>query len=105
VGLLQEVRRAMTRLRPDWREPIARALGDELGEPVARAIAHAAGLFQRTVLELRANTGEYLREESRLIVSAEDVAGFAAVVDRLRDQVERLDKRIARLHRATGQQE
>ncbi len=103
VGLLQQVRRAMARLRPDWQEPIARALGDELGQPVARAMAHVTSLFQRTVLELHANAGEYLREESGLIANAEEVAQFAAAVDELRDQVERLDKRIGRLQRASGQ--
>ena len=102
VGLLQQVRRSLMRLRPDWAEPIARVLGDEVGQQVVRGIGHAAALVGRAARELGADASEFLREESDLLVAEHEVAAFAAAVDRMRDQVERLDKRIARLARAAG---
>jgi ubiquinone biosynthesis protein UbiJ len=97
VGLLQQLRRAMVRLRPDWQEPIARVLGDELGHPVARTLVDITALVRRTLRELHADADEYLREESGLVAAAEEVAQFATEVDELRDQ------RVARLLRASGQ--
>ncbi len=102
AGLLAEARRAAMRLEPDWDEPVARVLGDELGYPVARGLRQAADLFARTLRELGADAREYLREESGLLAAHEEVEVFAAGVDALRDRVERLDKRVTHLERATA---
>lgn len=100
VGLLGRAREAAGRLRPDWREPLARVLGDEAGEALSRGLVQLVRLAARSARELGADAQEFLREESGLLADAEDRRDFGARVDALRDAVERLDKRIERLARA-----
>jgi ubiquinone biosynthesis protein UbiJ len=94
IAVLQRVSRAARRLRPDWEEPIARLFGDEIGQPLSRSLRHAYGSLAHLLRELNADAGEYLREESGLVVAAEDMDAFIAGVDELRDAAERLEKRI-----------
>jgi ubiquinone biosynthesis protein UbiJ len=100
VGLLAMLSRVLRRLRPDWEEPLARVLGDELGHPLARGIAQVGRGVERTVSALEADLSEYLREESGWLVSTERLRDFADEVDAVRDAVERLEKRIQRLEQA-----
>jgi len=99
VGLLAVLGQALRRLRPDWEEPIARVLGDEIGHPVARGLAHLATGARRAVRSLEADVVEYLREESGALVGSERLRAFADDVDTVRDAVERLEKRVDRLER------
>lgn len=94
TGTLESVRDAFGQLRPDWHEPLSRLLGDELGHPLARGIEHAFALLARTARELRADTGEFLREESGLLVGADEIGEFGDQVDALREAVDRLEKRL-----------
>ena len=50
---------------------------------------------------LAAGAAEYFTEEDPLIASRVKVEGFVAGVTELRDAVERLDKRIERLEKAS----
>jgi ubiquinone biosynthesis protein UbiJ len=95
MRMLEAVRDAMARLRPDWHEPLSRLLGDELGHPVARGIEHALALAKRSARELQADTAEFLREESGLLAGSAELHEFGDQVDALRDAVERLEKRVS----------
>ncbi len=99
VGLLLVFAQALRRLRPDWEEPIARALGDELGHPLARGLARLAAGARRSARSLESDVAEFLREESRWLVGCDRLRAFADEVDAARDAVERLEKRIDRLER------
>jgi ubiquinone biosynthesis protein UbiJ len=50
-----------------------------------------------TVNNLGADIGEYLQEERRDVVSGAEIDVFSQQVDRLRDDVDRLEARIHRL--------
>ena len=71
--------------------------GDSLGHPVARGLEQGFALFQRSLRELRLDTGEYLREESGLLADEAQVRAFCDEVDRVRDAVARLERRVALL--------
>ena len=87
---------------PDWQLPFVRVFGEVLGVQIAKAVA--AGLKQAQVVGRNlAETGaEYVTEESRDVVSKAELEAFHDDVDALRDDVERVAARIARLQRASA---
>jgi len=93
----ERFQRLMTLARPDVEEELSGVIGDaaahRLGE-IARGIA-AWGRDARATMG--ANIREYLQEESRDVPSRYEVERFAAEVDALRDDVDRLAARIGRL--------
>lgn len=99
--LAQRLQRLAQRFDPDWQQPFAQVFGEVLGVQIANAIA--AGLRQAQVLarDGAQATAEYLTEESRDIVPAAELAAFHDDVDALRDDVERLGARLARLQART----
>ncbi|MDT9145970.1 hypothetical protein RSW78_25420, partial [Escherichia coli] len=80
----------------DVEADLARVVGDIAAHRLTR---FGAGLFdglreafRRTVQ----NVAEYATEETPLVAPRRDIAAFCADVDTLRDDVARLEKRIAR---------
>lgn len=101
IGVLEQIRDLLRRLRPDWEEPLARLVGDELGHPLAQGLRTLVAGAARAARELEITTAEFIREESGWLADREQVRHFGDEVDQLRDAVERLEKRI---HRLDGQQ-
>lgn len=97
LAFLGQVSDAMGKLRPDWHEPLSRLLGDSLGHPVARGLEQGFALFTRALRELHLDTAEYLREESGLLAEDAEVRAFCDEVDRVRDAVARLERRVVLL--------
>jgi ubiquinone biosynthesis protein UbiJ len=95
--LAQEVSYLARNLRWDFEEDLSKAVGDI----AAHRIASAARAFSRwgreAALRLGQNAAEYWTEESPLIASRVKVESFVREVPRLRDAVDRLEKRIERL--------
>jgi ubiquinone biosynthesis protein UbiJ len=90
---------------PDFEEAFARAFGDVLGVPLARAVREALAHARRGAKHTVEDTADWLREESRLAVAPAEMDTFLDEVDRLREHVERLDARFSRLdaaHRERG---
>jgi len=86
-------------LRWDVEEDLSRVVGDVAAH---RAVAGARAFAQwraRSTRDLLDGTAEYLVEERRLLASPAQVRAWTQAVDRLRDDVERLAKRIERLSR------
>lgn len=95
--LAEEFQQLLTYARPDLEEELSGVVGD--------AAAHRIGEIARGVgkwgLEASATMGanirEYLQEESRDVPSRYEVDRFAASVNALRDDVDRLEARLKRL--------
>ena len=87
---------------PDWQLPFVRVFGDIAGVQVAKALA--AGLKQAQVAgrNLAETAAEYVTEESRDVVAKAELEAFHDDVDALRDDVERIAAKIARLRRERG---
>jgi ubiquinone biosynthesis protein UbiJ len=87
--------------RPDVEEELSHYVGDiaahRLGE-IARGLRDWSGKARATMHD---NIREYLQEESRDLPSRYEVERFTNRVDSLRDDVERLAARLARLDRDT----
>ncbi len=97
AAVLMELKRALTRLRIDWREPIAQLFGDTVGHTLAQGVEQLAGAISRTAHSLWLDTAEYLGEESEVLEHHTVVSQFCADVDRFRDDTARLEKRLQRL--------
>src|SRR5262245_27121400 len=88
--------------RPDLEEHVARWLGDVPAHALGDAVRAAGTWLERAAGALRANTAEFLQEESRALPAALEAQAFYADVERLRDDVERAAARLARLEGASG---
>ena len=87
---------------PDWQLPFVRVFGEIAGVQVAKAVA--AGLKQAQVAgrNLAETAAEYVTEESRDVVPKAELEAFHDEVDALRDDVERVAAKTARLRRERG---
>ena len=86
--------------RPDVEEELSRVVGDVLAHEMGN-VARRAEVFGRRMLEaLSKNTAEYLQEESRQLPPRLEAEAFFRNVERLRDDVERADRRLEGLEKA-----
>lgn len=84
-------------LRWDVEEDLARVVGDI---PARRLNLLGRRLLQQigeTGRRLTVNVAEYASEEAQIVVPAREVVSFTSEVDRLRDDLARLEKRVQRL--------
>jgi ubiquinone biosynthesis protein UbiJ len=95
--LASEVMGLMRHLRWDAEEDLSRLVGDVAAHRLA-AIARGFFAWQADAgRRLAESFADYAVEEKRLLVSTRELAHFSQQVARLRDAVERLEKRVGRL--------
>ena len=94
LGLIAHLREAA----PDIvEENLSRVFGDIAARRMAGAARDFLAWQADAAGRVAAAFADYATEESRLLVARPEHASFAAEVARLRDTLERLEKRIARL--------
>ncbi len=84
-------------LRWEAEEDLAGLIGDAAAVRVMGGVRLAAETAMSTQRKLAENVAEYLLDENPLLVRPQTVEDFASDVARLRDDVERLAKRIDKL--------
>jgi len=95
--LARQLQQITEQFDPDWDAPIVAALGDVIGFQVARGARKALVFAKSGIASFASASSEYLREESRDVISAAELDGFYDDVDQLRDQVARAEQRISKL--------
>lgn len=100
--LARQLQKLAQRFDPDWDEPFTRALGPVFGPQAARLLREALAGGAKFAKGFSRDAVDYLTEERRDLVSKAELAAFHDDVDELRDQVERLAARLARLAPETG---
>jgi ubiquinone biosynthesis protein UbiJ len=85
--------------RPDVEEELSRLLGDAAAHHVARAARGALDFGRRAFDTFTRNMGEFLTEESRDLPARPEVDAWVERVDRLREDVDRLESRLALIER------
>lgn len=84
-------------LRWDAEEDLSRIVGDIAAHRIVRGTSKFAGWQQQAARNFAANLAEYFTEEQPLIARQADISSFSGDIDRLRDDVARLEKRLQRL--------
>lgn len=97
ADLARRLQRLAERFDPDWQQPFANVFGDVLGVQIAKGLVAALKQARVAGRNLAESAAEYVTEESRDVVSRAELDAFHDDVDVLRDDVERIAARIARL--------
>jgi ubiquinone biosynthesis protein UbiJ len=95
--LASEVMVLLRHLRWDAEEDLAKVVGDVAAHRLTDLARGFAAWQVDAARRLAEAFADYAVEEKRLLVSGRDLAYFSSEVARLRDAVERLDKRVRRL--------
>ena len=98
--LATEVMFLLRHLRWDAEEDISRVIGDVAAHRVVGLARELAALHREAASRIAEGLIEYAVEEKPLLVSRPALQGLAEGGARLRDALERLEKRIERLERA-----
>ena len=81
--------------RPDFEEELSHVLGDAAAHHLARAAREAFAFGQRALDTMARNVAEYLTEESRDLPARPEVEALLEDIDRLREDVDRFEARLA----------
>lgn len=97
TALATKMRELLVLLRPDPEEELALALGDAPAHQLGRAARALAGWTRRATDTAMRNVAEYLAHERRDLVSRGEGRQLLQGIDALRDDVARLEARVALL--------
>jgi ubiquinone biosynthesis accessory factor UbiJ len=97
IEMAQRFQRILEGLDIDWEEQLAQRVGDVAAHQLWRGATALVRFGRHATKTLALDASEYLHEEARLLPARERVDAFLNAVDTLRADVERLEKRVARL--------
>jgi ubiquinone biosynthesis protein UbiJ len=97
IELGQRFQQLMEKIDIDWEEQAARILGDVTAHQLGNALRDLRGWSTGAARTLKDDFDEYIREESRLLPPRLRVENFIKAVESLRSEVDRLERRVARL--------
>jgi len=100
LDVAERYARMLKLARPDLEEELSKWVGDVPAHALGEVARGVGAWLKRAGGALRMNTAEYLQEESRALPAPLEAQGFYSDVERLRDDVERLAARLARLERS-----
>jgi ubiquinone biosynthesis accessory factor UbiJ len=95
--LARQLQQITDKFAPDWDAPVIAAFGDVLGFQLAKGARKTMDFAKNTMRSMAEMGSEYLREESRDVISAAELDGFYDDVDELRDRLARAEQRVAAL--------
>ena len=84
-------------LRWDFEEDLSRVVGDIAAHRMVNDVKGFFAWGREAQGKLAASVGEYLRDEAGLVAGPRRTESFIADMDRLRDDVVRLEKRLSQL--------
>jgi ubiquinone biosynthesis protein UbiJ len=100
--LAQKFRQLILLLRPDLEDDLSLLVGDVPAHQIGRFARIALGWTRKTALTGVENLAEYLGHERHDLVPRNEGEQFLKGVDALREDVDRLDARIALLRQRRG---
>ena len=84
-------------LDPDWEEGLTRVFGDVIGFQAARLLGDGVAWLRQAGALMAESASEYVREETRQLVTRPEMEEFLDAVDDLRDDVAHLESRMQQL--------
>jgi len=93
----QAFRELLKAAQPDFEEELSRVIGDVAAHQLGNFARGALQFGKRIADTFAQNVSEYLQEESRDVVTRVETDEFVEGVDKLRDDVERIEAKLAHL--------
>lgn len=100
AGTAQALEKLFRQLDPDWERLATERFGEVIGHQVWRLARDVLDLGRHGLGTAGDQVARYLREESGLLVTREEVDRFVSEVDELREATDRLESRLRREGRA-----
>jgi len=102
VGFAADLEYLFTNLRWDVEADLSRVVGDIAAHRISRAGHSAARWPAEAAASLGRSARQFLTEEQPMVARADELGTFVADVDQLRDDTERLAKRVALIESRQG---
>jgi len=100
ANLATQLQAIVAGLDLDWEEQLSRLTGDGIAHQAGRLVRSGSAYLRQTDNTLGLNLEEFLKEEARLLPQRFEVEEWVSEVDRLRDDVARLEARLRQLDAA-----
>jgi ubiquinone biosynthesis protein UbiJ len=97
ANLARDMEQVFSRLDPDWEGPLAGLFGDVLGFQFAAGLRQGVAAVREAAQSTAEMAGAYLRDEAPSLVRPFELKSFGDDVDKLREAVERLEKRLRQM--------
>lgn len=95
--LAQRLQKLVQRFSPDIEARLVSVFGEIAGVQMARALKRGSEGLRSNATAFARDAAEFLTEEGRDVVGRAELSAFCDDVDELRDAVERLERKVARL--------
>lgn len=96
AGTAQHFEKLLKRLDPDWEAMFVEQFGPVVGHQLWRLLGEARASARHVSITAADQIARFLREESGLLVTREEVEDFVHDVDELREAIDRLEARVQR---------
>ena len=102
TGTVKQLKKIMDDLDVDWEEQLSGIVGDGPSHQLFRLAGGFMQLFEQGAERVRSETSDFLQNRAGVAVAEEEVREFCDSVDTVRNDVDRLEARIARLENSSS---
>ena len=104
LAVAREFETLLKNLNIDWEEAVSPATGDFLAHKLGNAARRLRAWARGSRTSFEEDVSEFLRYERRLVPQPGELDQFLGAIDRLRDDVERLEQRVGRMDKPVSSQ-
>ena len=97
VRLGHQFQKILQHMHIDWEQQLSRYVGDVAAHQIYNSTQQVGSWLKRNFSSFSLDMGEYLQEESQLVVGKAELDKFASQVDDLRNAIARLEMRMQRV--------
>jgi len=98
IGKAMLLQQAIRAIEIDWEEHLSSLIGDTPAHQLGRAQRGVHQWLQRALSGFAQDGSDYLQDETLLLAPVTEIQRFCRDVDTLRNDTERMQARIQRLH-------
>ncbi len=99
VGLAKKFQSILRNVEIDWEEYLSQFVGDIAAHKIGNFLRRMSRFAKESSKTIGMDISEYLRYEKEALIDKSEVDEFNQAVDNIRDDVERLQKRLERLEK------
>ena len=99
VAVAQKFQKLFAMIKPDIEEELSNFVGDMMANNIVKVSKKTGNWLNNTTDILQENIKEYLQEEIKLMPSKYEFNVFSKEVSKIRDDIERLEKKINEFQR------